>query len=527
MKKLVFIILFVSLTLLSPAQDWVQSYSAWHNSHSSSLFEYYDHGYVFTLDWYPTGYKDFCLVVKTDINGNKLWVVQLGNGTYWVFPSNASETIDHGIIVCGVTDKYGGANGDLFLAKINFCAELEWCKVILTPGIFDNPYCIKQAPNGDYILLAGYSDPNPYNRIQLYKFNSVGNLLWKHNYPATSGVSNEDGSDLQILDDGYLISGNCYYPVKDDPKGVSSERPYYIKTDTSGNDIWRLVYGKNNGYWGISGYNTLKTPAGNFYNVGWHSNYCDTPGLTKFMADGSESYFQDVFPAACPGGDGSMNFLNDTTLVLLVGGTVNGTSVLKWIKIDTLGIEKYAKPFPNGTYVNGTGWTIVTTDKKILAMADYNQTTYLYKLTSDFEPDSNYQQPRVYDSLCPHPVVTTAYNLDCDLIVNVDEPVAKPGKTQMNIFPNPAIDKVTVDFPEYLVFKTGSGMNSGSTTYHQWKFTILDIYDPAGKQVLSREIPYLMKELEIDVSSWSVGTYQFRLVFENKTVAGKTLIIRR
>jgi len=518
-------VVLILLFRFSYGQDWVKTYPAWSNSFAIWLVETNDKGYIFLLTRYINGYALYAFIVKTDINGNQIWVKTIGNGNNTFINRNIEKTLDQGYIVCGATDKYGGQNPDPYLIKLNSCGELEWCSVIQTPGIYDYAIRVRQTPGGDYVLLAAYSDPNEDYRIQLFKLNSNGEWLWKHNYPPDSLISNEDGQDLTILDDGYLITASCYSPDSGQVGGAY-ERPYYIKTDTSGNDVWRLVYGSGNGYHGFPGYSTLKSFTGNFYSVGWHSNFCDTPALIKCKSNGNEDYFQDLMPSACPGGSGSINFLYDTTIVVLVGGTVNGVMKLKWIKTDTLGIEKFSKEFPSG-YMEGTGWTIVTSDKKIVGLSEENLNIYLYKLNSNFDPDSIYTHPYVYDSLCPYPIVSDTINPDCGLLVNAGETYSTPEATQLKIFPNPASEMINVEFPKFLILSSGSGRHVATTTYHHWKSTTLEVYDLNGRRVFLKEIPKSLHELEINVSSWKPGLFYFRLVYDNKTVARKNLVIHR
>ena len=525
--KIILLLLIFELSFqMSFSQDWVKTNPFWNNLYPRILAEYYDHGYIFLADKYGTGAISYSIIIKTDINGNELWHKTIGDGNHSFIPSYIDGTSDHGLIFCGMTNKYGGVNPDPYLIKFNSCLDVEWCSVIQTPGIYDYAVRAKQLPNGEYIMLTAYSDPNEYNRMQLYKLSSTGNWVWKKNYPPTGGVAQDDPCDLTLLPDGYLITANCYYPDSGQTGGGAYERPYYIKTDTAGDDVWRLVYGSGNGYHGQSWFNTLRSSTGNFYSVGWHSNYCDTPALTKVTGNGNESYFQDIYPGTCPGGDGSINFYNDTTMVISVGGTINGNFQRKWIKLDTLGITTYSKEFPAG-YMDGTGWTIVTLDKKIVGLSDYNSNIYLYKLNSNFDPDSIYTRPRVYDSLCPYPIVTNTINPDCGLLVNVDEPIVHPVETQLKIYPDPASDQVTVDFPKFLVLSSGSGKQAATTTRHQWRSTCLEVYDMNGKRVFTREIPQNLHELEMDVTPWKPGMFFFRLVYEGRKVTGRNLIIRR
>jgi len=484
------------------------------------LIESRDKGYIFFTDYYNSGAIWHSIIVKTDINGNVLWHKTIGDGTHAFIAGSLEETPDLGIILCGMTNKYGGVNPDPYMVKFNACGELEWCSVNQTPGIYDFAVRVKQTQSGDYIMLASMSDPNEYYRIQLYKISSEGDWIWKHNYPPHPEVSNDDGADLTLLDDGYLITALCYAPDSGQTEGGAYERLYYIRTDTMGDDVWRLVYGSSNGYHGQAWFNTLKNPSGHFYTVGWHSNYCDTPGLIKVLSDGSESYFADLMPTACPGGCGSLNFLDDTTFVILVGGTINGTRRLKWIKTDTLGAEKYFKEFPINDFMESTGWTIVTHDKKIVGLSDYNLNITLYKLNSSCEFDTVYPGPYVYDSACPYPIVSDTINPDCGMLVGVDEPESHPETTRMQVYPNPAAGRLTVELPKYLVVKNGTGKNLSTTLYRQWQTARLEAYNLEGKRMFERDCSQEEQRVELDVTGWPPGLYYFRLVFNRHTVAG-------
>jgi hypothetical protein len=46
---------------------------------------------------------------------------------------------------------------------------------------------------------------------------------------------------------------------------------------------------------------------------------------------------------------------------------------------------------------------------------------YAFKLNSDMEYDTIYNAPFTYDSLCPYGITSDTTDLDCDLLVNIDE----------------------------------------------------------------------------------------------------------
>jgi hypothetical protein len=317
----------------------------------------------------------------------------------------------------------------------------------------------------------------------------------------------------------------CYAPDSGQSGGGGYERPYYIKTDTAGNELWQLAYGRKNGYQGntFSILETIVSSTGNFYDVGWHSNYCDTPALNKCLGNGTESYYQDLVPNSCPGTAGQIRFLNDTTMIVFSSVTISNVEVKKWMKLDTMGIEKYSKPFTQSWMQPGL--SRITFDNKIVNLLDHNLIIYLYKLNSDFDFDSIYTHQYVYDSLCPHPIISDTIDPNCDLIVSIDDSRTNPQVSKLKVYPNPATGLIRVELPGTLVVRTGTGEYQSSKEYFQWKSTTLEVYDLQGRKVLEKEIPKQQQQLELDVSIWQRGMYYFRLVYDKQTVDGQKVLI--
>jgi hypothetical protein len=524
MKRLILVFSFYLFFSISVhCQTWPKTYPQWYGSHEESLIETYDKGYIFLLQLAIQNNKYF-VVVKTDINGNVLWDKYVGNDSTFFRIGKLTNTSDNGFVLCSGVNIYDPAgSSDPFIMKFNSCGDVDWCSDINTPNIFDVGVCVRQTPQSDYILLTYGSDPNPINRIQLFKFNSSGSLLWKHNYPGDSIIFDEDPKDVKVLNDGFLITGMCFSPDSGQTGG-GFERPYYVRTDTSGNEMWRLSYGRVNGYHGFPGYYTLKNQSGNFYNIGWHSNYCDTPAINECKSNGTEGYYKDVAPGACPGGNSALNWLNDSAFVVFAGGTVNGNLLLKWIKLDTLGNEKYSKIFPSG-WINSTGNAVVTSDKKIAALSDQGLQIYFYKLNQDFEFDSIYSHQYLYDSLCPYPIVSDTIDPNCDLIVGINNPKQENSSSGLKVYPNPATNLVTIEFPKVLIVSIGSGKYQSTKELYQWKSTILEVFDFQGKKLIEKEIIKSQEKLEVNVSGWQSGLYYFRLVYDKQTVDGQKVLI--
>jgi len=451
-----------------------------------------------------------------------LWDKKIGNGQYICIAGCLEPTLDGGFVVSGLTDKYTWL-GDPFIMKFNSCGEVEWCTVIKLGGTDDFAISVKPTPTNEYVLLTIYSDPNPNHHTQLYKFDSTGALIWRQDYPTQGNAFEDEPRNLRVDSISYLISGMCYYP---DPGGsVGYERPYYICTDTAGNVNWILVYGAINGYHGMAFLPPLKSTTGFFYDITWHSNYCDTPALIKFTESGEESYYQDLFPEACPGGHSAMNWLNDITFVAFVGGTVSGSKILKWIKTDTLGIAQYNRYYTEN-WMSNTQYSIISKDWKITNVSKQSSNFHFYKLNTDLEFDTIYTMPRTYDSLCPYQIVSDTVDPDCGLIVSIKDPEEYPELYKLKVYPNPAANKVTVEVPEFLQKLSGPTGFQATTTYHQWGSALLEVYDLYGRKVTEQVVLQADRTLEVNVSGWQRGMVVFRLSYRGETIANEKAIIQ-
>jgi len=484
-------LLMITFNYQSFSQDWPKVFP---NAYARWLIESYDKGF-FIIG--PKNTYVYSWIIKTDINGTILWDKKVGNGQYQSILGGIDQTYDGGFVVTGQSNKYD-TWGDPVIMKFSACGEVEWCSVINTIGIGDYAWQVRSTNDSCYIMLTLCSDPSPFNRIQLFKFDQTGELIWRQNYPPDSLMFAEISKNLYINNSFYLISAKCYYLEPGMPGGY--EHPYYLKTDTAGNVIWRLVYGSGNGFHGVTHFNPIRSQTGFFYDAGLHSNLCDTPALFKFSEDGEELYYQDLYPEACPGHYGAVNFLDDTTIVIHLGGTVNGENYYKWVKTDTLGIEQQAKYYSED-WMRVSSYAIITSDQKIASLSsNLSSTFYFYKINSDLELDSIYTIPITYDSLCPYPIVSDTVDPDCGLIVSIEDPEQNPEAYRLRIYPNPANGKLTIEVPEFLEKRTGPSDFQVSTIYHQWGSAILEAYDLFGKKLLEKPVKQGSALVEMDIS---------------------------
>jgi len=257
------------------SQDWIRYYGFGLHPHSSYCIEQYDKGYILlgNINNYKYGW-----IVKTDINGNKLWDLKIGDGTNETMPSVIEQTTDCGFVLSGTTSIYNSPHTDPFIMKLNSCGEQEWCKVLIHDNESDGGYSVKQTNDGGFVLLAELYGNDPNDRIHLFKFDSGGELFWHKIYSRDSIIYGEILRSLYVDTTNFLITAFCYYP--------NWIKPYYIQTDTSGEETWRLVYSQHTGLGYVGeAWATVRDKFGNYYSAGRREG---SPELLKFSGNGYE-----------------------------------------------------------------------------------------------------------------------------------------------------------------------------------------------------------------------------------------------
>ncbi len=494
----------------------------------------YDKGYLIDVQLDP-GYsvpQMYTLLIKTDINGNELWNKTISSNVYQVAFNGIDCTPDGGFIITGVTTKLDPDNYDIVFIKLNACGEKQWCKIVSTPGNSDYPVKIKYIPGGSLSLVSYFQDWTT-KRIWLFKLDTEGNILWEQLInESSSNLSNSQGRDLLIdQNNSYIVTGDAY---DNNPTGYL--RPLIIKTDSNANVIWTLPFGHTNGFRGDLAICPNVNDAGFYYTAGRHFRdslpWGDSPCFLKISPSGEEVYYKDLIPNSSLGKSNTLNLYNNDSLFISDGWYDENDSIrIGIIKADTLGNISITKIlFTNIlTQLNSS---LFTYDGNYLSAGYFNtdSTTfkiYLYKFTRNLEYAPLNTQPRVYDSLCPHPIVSDTTSLDdCDVITEVYDPINTPEKFNLLVHPNPAKDKLTIDLPQFLLRKTSSGTVQINTIYHQWDTSSLEIFDLNGKVMYSKVIPQKTEKVELDVSSWKGGMYVARVVFMNEVVAKATFIVQ-
>jgi hypothetical protein len=503
----------LTLLILAPikfihSQEWPKILANDFDAYANRIIEDYDHGYLLGADIFETYYTfKYPWIIKTDINGNILWDKKYGNGIDHNYMVSCVKTSDGGIIACGLTT-IEDPQLDPFFFKLNACGEVEWCKIILSQG-YNGASDIIEVEDGYIGILKYYWNGIEY-RISLVKMDLEGEPLWiQYLAQEDSLIYNEEGDYLYLTKDhNYLVSGQCFHP------GV---RPFWIKTDTIGHQIWDLMWpGGEGGAWEvIEDRNSMFYSAGGYRDVGQPFK----PTLFKFDNDGNRIYCKYLLGDTIVGGGAeSISFLNDSVLLTGINWRINPINVddgySEILKIDTLGniINKRLLLHENKPPKDIS----VTFDNKILIAGDYVVNyyfdIYLWKLNADLEIDTLYTQPLTYDSLCPYQIQSDTVDLDCSLFVNISEiPSKEEYESAIKISPNPARDWIALMLPD--------NVSSG--------FVELAIYNIFGQEVMNCNVIPQDRTVSMNVSNLASGIYFTVCQDTNKKIfKGKFVVAR-
>ena len=534
MKKNLFAILFFFLFINSYCQTWPKIYGGDSYNWCDGLIETYDKGFLINVqvDPGPSVSQMYGWLIKTDINGNILWQKSVLSSAYLLSFLGIDNTSDGGFIVAGATNKLDNENADIMYMKFNSCGQKEWCSILSTHGNPDYGLKIKSVTDG-YILLSSYYKDLENKRIWLIKIDPTGSILWEQSYLDTiPDIWGEECGDLRVcLNGDFLISGYCW--IK---QGIWYSHPLFLKTSPDGIQQWMLPYGQTNTFEGDLGTYPTENSSGSIYSSARHYRVSspeeDSPCFVKITSNGQEDYYKDLVSNSVSGGSTSLDLHNNDSLFISAAWhDVNNLGNVGIFKTDTLGVISKTKIlFQDTPY--GIHSTFFTYDDNYMAAGYFSISSsptkvYLYKFTRNLEYAPFNSQPRVYDSLCPHSIISDTTSLDdCAVITKIHEPDKDAGEFNLTLFPNPVADQLTIVMPERILRQTSAGSFQVSTIYHQWDETTLEIYDLSGKLMLSEPVAGTTKSVKLDVGSWHSGMYAARVVYKNLVVAIARFVVK-
>lgn len=494
--------------------------------------ETYDHGYMIGGMIKNNNHLQTGWIVKTDINGNKLYEIKIGDGSKMSSTLSFDKTSDGGFIIGGwfnTSDNYL----DAYAMKFNACGEKEWCTVIPSP---DNTQTlmdggIHEVPGGGFIAhRVIYSYDTASDRVSLVKFRIDGSIEWMNAYANNPKWINEIDYRMTVTSDTcFLVSGlNDYELVPD----IYYQLPYWYKVDTKGNQRWIYTWEgtiyQNPGEARV----TIEDKHKNYYSGGFLYPPYGQPYIFKLKQNGDTiaSYRVIDNPSSLGGHIQTINFFNDTTLFIGTQfGLYNEDNWWSLNKTDTLGnviaqkIEEELLVFTQSK---------ISYDQKILVLGltvssypIYPNMISLYKFNSNLEYDSIYTMPRTYDSLCPYPIQSdTILMPDNCIYVSLPEEPQVGALQALKLYPNPASDYVSIELPEYSVTSSKTGTLLESRYRPITGKCELVVYDINGKMVYNETLEAGGRNHVIMVSGWAPGMYLIQLEQKGVIIAGGKIL---
>lgn len=138
------------------------------------------------------------------------------------------------------------SSSDIYVAKFTTAATLDWGYTYDIGGGNDYGTCIRECPNGDFIVVGFTEDPIEsggcnFNDVFLMRLNSSGGVLWARTY-GTPGI--EVGTSIIVMETGDRITTNagdfavCGWTVNDSGNTV----PFLMRTTSTGDLVWDKFY---------------------------------------------------------------------------------------------------------------------------------------------------------------------------------------------------------------------------------------------------------------------------------------------
>jgi hypothetical protein len=463
----------------------------------------YDNGFLYGIlvqGQVPNQYGSWLL--KTDINGFPIWSKNFFSNDFSFIITHIDEDESGDIIITGDTREFDIA-GDPMIMRLNSCGEKIWCKYMHFPQS-NFGWRVKHLLNGNYILLTWRASNTWIEEwIQLWKIDTSGNILFCNQIIPTYSYTNLLGPtsyDLYLTQDsGFLLSGYCYFPEDTtNPQGISCLQHLLIKTDSLGNEEWVIPDTLNLDHTGIL--NSALDQGSSYYIAGftreeapvWH------PYLGRYSHTGQLLYEHTMHPdtlfTIIFGLREENDFFYQEGQCFYSNDMNEFTGVFK---TDTMGILLKSLQNKNGSPNIGAFSNSIDNKYLISGYAPYDYTSFTQldawamKVNENLEYDSLYSFPFVYDSLCPFPIPTDTVDCDCDLITGYGEPVPVAERYRVEIYPNPATEKVQIRLNDLV-----------GNENREWKKVIL--FDLFGRRVMEKDF---VTETSLEAGRLNAGIY--------------------
>ncbi len=204
---------------------WTRTYEEKDYNNAACIITTHDGGFLLagiTEMGGPTGADG--LVIRTNSNGDTLWMKIYGGLSYDIF-SSVCEDNNGNFLLCGTTYNLTSGSYDAYILKINSSGQEVWNKIYGGVSV-DNASSIKYT-NDHAFIIAGSTESYGVGGkdVLLLKIDQNGDTLWSKTF---GGISDDvAGCVQQTNDNGFIMAGYTK------SFGNNSD-VYIIKTDANG-----------------------------------------------------------------------------------------------------------------------------------------------------------------------------------------------------------------------------------------------------------------------------------------------------
>jgi hypothetical protein len=193
---------------------WSQQYGGPESETGKRVLYYKGIGFYVAGFSSSFGAGDFdAYLLKTDLNGNKIWEKNYGKVNNWERINDAVIASDSGIVMVGETLNMNSGNSDILIIKTDKNGDTLWTKQIGGEGIDVANTIVKK---GENFLIGGewYIEDSLVNKGFIIEIDPLGTILWQDTISHLSG--HYVVTDLSLGIGKYYVAG---YRLK--PNGKS------------------------------------------------------------------------------------------------------------------------------------------------------------------------------------------------------------------------------------------------------------------------------------------------------------------